>query len=135
MRSRSIGTGRANSPQWDLPPVIDCEPYGSGSVPPDYATRLEDLATKLEERFGVRPIIYIARFFAEEYLDQGISKYPLFIASYNKPKKPGIPKWWTDYVFWQAADRVSDDPLLSGYDVIAFKGGPSELAALSTGKK
>src|SRR5262249_7905059 len=100
----------------------------------DYASRVEDLATKLEERFGVRPVIYTGRSFAEEHLDQRISKYPLFIAS-SKQKKPMIPKWWTDYVFWQPSIQVSDDPVLRQYDVIAFKGNLSDLAALSAGKK
>lgn len=121
---------------WDLPPVIDCEDDPTGAVrapTPDYASRVASLARKLEERFGVRPIIYTSQPFGQKYLDQQISKYPLFIASY-KQTKPAIPNWWTDYAFWQVAFQVSDDPVLGRLDVVAFKGGEKELIALSAGK-
>jgi lysozyme len=128
-------SSRLSDIPWDLPPVIDCEEEPlSKAVPTDYVSRVESLATGLQERFGVKPIIYTGRNFADAHLDERLSKYPLFVASYNQTK-PRLPKWWTGYVLWQVGNQVSDDPVLSKLDVVAFKGSPADLAALSAGKK
>jgi lysozyme len=126
---------RLTSIQWDLPPTIDCEQMASGSIPADYASRVEHFATQLEQRFGVKPIIYAPSSFANEHLNQGLAQFPLFVAQFGSRTKPTVPKWWKDYSFWHLAEGVNDDPVLRAYDIVAFKGQAADLAELSAGKK
>jgi len=102
--------------EWDLPPMLDCEadPRG-GQTPADYAARIDQFATKLMDSFRIKPIIYTGTRFANEHLDERISKYPLFIAQYLK--EPTVPKWWTDYLFWDLAEGVNDDPVLRTFPI------------------
>jgi lysozyme len=122
------------SMQWDLPPTIDCEELPGATMPADYASRVDQFGAQLEQRLGIKPIIYTGFSFANRYLDQGASAFPLFIAQFGARPTPTIPKWWKDYAFWHVAEGVNDDPLLARYDVVAFKGKPEELAALNTKK-
>lgn len=129
---------RLDSVQWDLPPVIDCEWSLDPNIPSDYAARVEHFAAMLEERLGVKPIIYTTRLFALRHLDERDAKYPLFIAQFatsDQVTTPVVPKGWTDYVFWHVAPGVNDDPVLRGYDIIGFRGSAADLAALNSGRK
>jgi lysozyme len=126
---------RLTSVQWDIPPTIDCEVPPGTMTASDYATRVERLATQLHQRFGVKPIIYTATSFAIQHLDQRVSAFPLFVAQFGSRAAPAVPKWWTDYVFWHLAEGVNDDPALRGYDIVAFKGQVTDLAALAAGRK
>lgn len=119
--------------QWDLPPMIDCEDVPNHPLPADYAKRVAHFAEKVEETLHVKPVIYTGAFGASESLDQSVSKYPLFIASFRAEQvSPKLPKWWKGYLFWHLADNVIDDPVLHSYDIIAFKGTPTSLALLAT---
>jgi lysozyme len=125
---------RLDAIEWNLPPMLDCEQDASGGqVPSDYAARIDRFATKLVDRFRVKPIIYTGAILANEHLDERVSKYPLAIAQYGK--EPTVPKWWTDYLFWDVAQGVSDNPALRAYEILTFKGSLEELGALGAGRK
>ena len=115
---------------WELPPTIDCEEFPGASIPSDYAARVKLFADALQQRFGVKPVIYAGSSFATQHLDERESQYPLFIAQFGGRATPTVPKWWKDYLFWHLAEGVNDDPLLRGYDIVAFKGQSADLAAL-----
>jgi GH25 family lysozyme M1 (1,4-beta-N-acetylmuramidase) len=117
---------------WQLAPVIDAEDMPSQSVDDKYADRLFEFANDIERDFGIKPIIYTTRVFADAHMDERFSKFPLFIARFTMTSegKPSLPKWWQSYVFWHFTDRVSD-PFLKSLDVVAFSGAPEELKSVS----
>jgi lysozyme len=120
---------------WELPPVIDCEDFPAEQIPSDYAARVDHFAAILEEQFRVRPIIYTPRSFATAHFDEREAKYPLFIAQFTASVAPSVPKPWSDFTFWHVGPGVSDDSVLHGYDIIAFKGSVADLDALDVRRK
>jgi GH25 family lysozyme M1 (1,4-beta-N-acetylmuramidase) len=120
---------------FDLPPVVDCEyAPGGDQLPADYAARVADFASKLEQSHKRKIIIYAGAPFADAHLGPQEANQYLFIADFRassrSASKPVLPKWWTDYQFWDLAESVSDDDLLRGYEVVGFKGNIEQLNAL-----
>jgi lysozyme len=123
---------------FDLPPTLDCEwDFSKGreqKPPPDYAARVSEMASKLEQSYKRKVIIYTAASFAGQNLGPQESGQYLFIADFSRQAgaalKPAIPKWWADYTFWHLAESVSDDDVLKGYDIIGFKGNSEQLNGL-----
>lgn len=68
-----------------LPPVVDVEFYGSkASNPPpkeDVYREIEVLLVRLEEHYGMKPIIYTTPSFYDMYLRNQFESYPLWIRS------------------------------------------------------
>lgn len=93
----------------NLPPVVDVEFYGDKwENPPDpeetYAI-LTPLLERLEEHYGVKPIIYTTSLLYYKYIHSEYSDYPLWIRNVNC--EPLIIDW----NFWQ----FSDKGILEGY--------------------
>ncbi len=94
----------------NLPPVVDLEFYGEYVSSPlsREKTRaiLNELLKKLEEYYGVKPIIYTTiKAYYSYILGGGYGKYPLWMRdTYREPL--------IDWEFWQ----YSDQGVLEGYD-------------------
>lgn len=93
-----------------LPPVIDVEIYESlgDDVKPDPAetvTQLRIMAEKLEEYYGVAPILYVAPNTYRWYGKQLQSDYPIWISNYYYEP-------YFHWTFWQ----YCNDGILEGYD-------------------
>ena len=103
----------ANVEKFDgmLPPVVDVELYGDYRADPlpaeDVVPQLKTLLEKLEEHYGVKPIIYATGTAYNMYVKEDLADYDLWIRSvYFKPESS---KQWT---FWQYSDTAT----LDGYD-------------------
>ena len=101
----TVGTLNGN-----LPPVVDLEFYGKYVSEPlskkETRAILNELLEKLEEHYGVKPIIYTTiKAYYHYILGGGYGKYPLWMRdTYREP----LVSW----EFWQ----YSDEGILEGYD-------------------
>ena len=116
----------------DLPPVVDVEGGGieRGQSIDNIQLSVLTLLKTIEERLGVKPIIYTNIDFANQYLNNPeLANYPLWIADYESQKAPVLPITWQEkgYVLWQKSDTYK----IQGYtnDEDYFNG---DLEALKT---
>lgn len=115
-----------------LPPVVDVEFYGAhASNPPDKEAvqrELHDLLIRLEDWYGMKPILYANTRMYYRYLFGAFDEYPLWIRNiYSAPAL--LDRAWS---FWQYNDRA----VLEGYegteryiDVNVFNGTEQEFIA------
>lgn len=87
----------------DLPPVVDIEYYGDklANKPSREETEaiLRPLLQKLEEYYGVKPIIYTTMPVYYRYVKESFGEYPLWIRCTQMA--PDILDWQ----FWQYSDK------------------------------
>lgn len=113
-----------------LPPVVDVEFYGDKLQNlPDKAhvkSVLDPLLSRLEEHYGVRPILYATYRSYDLYLREGYGEYPLWLSS---PMLAPLGKDWT---FWQYSHSAE----LEGYygterriDLNVFRGSMEAFRA------
>lgn len=87
----------------DMPPVVDIEYYADkkSNKPTKEETEqiLRPLLEKLEEYYGVKPIIYTTLPVYFRYVKENFSDYPLWIRNVNF--EPDLMNW----KFWQYCDK------------------------------
>lgn len=109
----------------DLPPVVDVE-----EKPKDKKKFLQELKifiSKIEEHYGVKPIIYSYKKYREKYLsEQFFDKYPLWIAHYYVPKLDDGTEW----LMWQCSDRGEVDGIVEKVDINIFNGSREQFNSL-----
>lgn len=95
-----------------LAPVVDIEFYGNRfrNKPNVEDTRreLQNLLDRLEEYYGVRPIIYATESSYSMYIRGAFDEYPLWIRNVYFSPNMGMPGKW---VFWQYDSQAK----LKGY--------------------
>lgn len=118
-----------------LPPVVDIEFYGEYlENPPEKAqvqSILDPLLARLEEHYGVKPILYVTYRSYYSYLtDAKYAGYPVWCSS--PTVFPLVPRWH----FWQ----YSHSAKLEGYtgaqpliDLNVFRGSQAEFDAFGLG--
>ena len=87
-----------------LPPTVDIEYYGNKlQNPPEkeqVVSQLQELLSALEEKYGVKPVIYTTYTVYNKYIRNEFEDYPLWIR--NVYYSPGdIGRQW---IFWQYSD-------------------------------
>ncbi len=87
-----------------LPPVVDVEFYGNKKAAPpqaeEVASQLQAYLDRVEEAYGLKPMIYATYDTWELYIRDGFEEYPLWIRDiWHRPDK-SVP--WT---FWQYTNR------------------------------
>lgn len=87
----------------DLIPVVDVEVIGHDTKP-GLAARLRTFLQRLEEHYGVRPMIYTSPDFWSQHLDDSFGDHPLWIAEYEV-EQPRVPRGWSAWTLWQYADE------------------------------
>lgn len=96
----------------DLIPVVDVEFYGDKNENPpakeDVQRELKTYLDILEERYGVKPMIYCARPIWENYIKDVFGEYPLWVRSVYYPAWFEFGSKWT---MWQ----YQDTGILNGY--------------------
>lgn len=102
----------------DLPPVLDVE-QTFGTDPETLQKRVADWLTMVEEKYGVKPIIYTNADFYENYLAGRFDQYPLWVAHYLVQDKPRISRNWT---FWQHNERGRVNGIKPPVDFNVFNG-------------
>lgn len=103
----------------DLTPVLDIETT-DGMPPEIMLTEMRVFLSTVENRLGVRPIIYTNQFFYEKYLAGLFDEYPLWVARYA-PEKPELTtgKVWD---FWQYGNNGCVDGIDRPVDLNVFYG-------------
>lgn len=92
-------TGQGGLNPGDLPPMLDVEITDNM----DNSQIIQGITTWLnvvEQALGCQPIIYTNLSFANEYLGNSLSNYPLWIAEYEV-NTPTLPTGWQLWSFWQ----------------------------------
>ena len=118
-----------------LPPVVDVEFYGSYlEQPPEkeqVTAILDPLLERLEEHYGVKPILYVTYRSYYRYLAAGYGDYPIWCSS--PTVFPLVPRW----SFWQYSHTAQ----LEGYsgaqkhiDLNIFRGSWAEFQAFGLGQ-
>jgi lysozyme len=89
---------------------------------------VETWISTVKEAIGVEPLIYVSADTAENYLNEAIAQYNLWIAHYtynpNIPPNTGI---WDDWDFWQYSDKGTVPGIDEYVDLDLFKGSEEEL--------
>jgi MYXO-CTERM domain-containing protein len=111
----------------DLPPVADVESTdGVGNAA--RADRLRQWLDRVEQRTGVRPIIYTGGYFWQDNVGQDFSQYPLWHAGYTGGDCPStVANQWPDWTFWQYSSSGSVAGISGNVDVNRFNGSLDEL--------
>ncbi|WP_316800684.1 glycoside hydrolase family 25 protein [Pedobacter frigidisoli] len=110
----------------DLPPVVDIETL-DGVSPLRMRLELSDFLTYVEMKTKVRPIIYTGLKFYEDYLEDKLDEYPLWIAHYYQPKLRLAEGKWK---FWQHSDKAKINGIGHVVDFNAFSGDSTKLAGM-----
>jgi lysozyme len=112
----------------DLAPVADLEVIGHGTQP-GLADRFRVFLARLEEHYGVRPIIYTSARFWNQHLAEDFSDHPLWVAEYDV-EQPALPAGWTAWHLWQWQGNAATPGVEMGADLSrANRSGP-DLTAL-----
>lgn len=112
----------------DLPPVVDIEVLAKNSLP-NLAMEMKMFLAMIEKKYGVKPIVYSGESFASEYL-QAFGDYPLWLAEYNKDKRPEVPTYWKNWVFWQHSQGGTVAGVAGPVDLDRFNGDLQKLKTL-----
>ena len=108
----------------DLPPVLDIEKKGK-----DMKKLQADLKVwlrKVENHYGVKPIIYASYKFKTRYLNDSVfNTYPYWIAHYYVDSV----RYEGDWRFWQHTDVGTLPGIDEKVDLNVFNGGKNELDA------
>lgn len=111
----------------DLPPVLDIEVLGDESVE-DLQRGVRTWLVRVEEHYGVKPIIYASYSFKKDYLkDSFFDAYPYWIAHYNVDSL----KYKGTWAFWQHTDMGNVDGVNGYVDLDIFNGNLEELMELT----
>lgn len=112
----------------DLPLVVDIEVLSKNSIP-DLASELKTFLDLIENKYGIKPIIYSGENFANEYL-KGFADYPLWLAEYTGAPAPKLPLDWNAWAFWQHSQSGSVPGVNGAVDLDRFNGSAEQLEAL-----
>ena len=106
----------------DLAPVIDVE-----EKPTDKALFMQELKifiAKIEEHYGIKPIIYSGKKYKARYLnDKYFDRFPTWIAHYYVDTLE-VNQTWT---IWQCSDRGRLPGINRNVDINIFNGTPETL--------
>lgn len=110
----------------DLPPVLDVETLGGGSVKQMQQFVAEWLEA-VEAHYKVKPIIYSNASFYNRYLDEKFYGYPLWVAHYLEPHQPRVNRTWQ---FWQHNESGRVNGINAFVDFNVFNGDSADFKAL-----
>lgn len=114
----------------DLPPVLDIEKKGKdiGKLQAD----LKHWLRRIENHYGVKPIIYASYKFKNRYLNDSVfNSYPYWIAHYYVDSV----QYKGDWKFWQHTDVGTLPGIKEQVDLNIFNGGIEGLNALRIKEK
>lgn len=111
----------------DLPPILDFETHGKGSIESQIAAA-ERFLSIVTDATGHWPIFYSYVSFINELKNpQVFYKYPLWLANYGV-KAPHVPPPWSTCEFWQYAEEGKVEGIdAKGVDHNMFFGTLEEL--------
>lgn len=102
----------------DLPPVLDVEESHEAPVTA-MRNGIREWLERVEAEYQMRPVIYTNIHFYNDYLKGSFDEYPVWIAHYLQPEKPGIDRKWT---FWQHSESGHVNGIKTRVDFNVFSG-------------
>lgn len=111
----------------DLPPVLDVEHRGNLS-PKELIASIKTWADMVENRYGVKPIIYTGQNFYNRFLAGQLDEYPLWLARYDIEEP--VTVCGRSYNFWQYTDEGRLPGIKGNVDRNVFFGTHLDLALL-----
>lgn len=102
----------------DLPPVLDIEKIPNKQNLDSLKTGLKRWLVKVENHYGVKPIIYSGESFYSDFLKKEFRGYDLWIANYSVFADE-IRK---DWLFWQFTDKAILKGIETNIDVNIYNG-------------
>lgn len=125
LEQASMFTKTVKLEKGDLPPMIDVEEKPENKTL--FMQELKIFITKVEDHYGVKPIIYSGKKYKKRYLnDIFFDRYPTWIAHYYVDSLE-VDQNWT---FWQCSDRGKLPGINRSVDINIFNGGQSKLDSL-----
>jgi lysozyme len=112
----------------DLAPVVDVEVLGHDTQP-GLAGRLRTFLSIVEQRYGVKPILYTGPSFWDANLDGTFGDHPLWVAEYGV-SEPRLPAGWTAWHLWQFQENAAVAGVEKGADRSHVNRSGVDLAAL-----
>jgi lysozyme len=110
----------------DLPPVLDIEDIPRIQSMRNLKIGLQNWLDRVEQHYGVKPIIYSGESFYNEHLYNDFSEYTCWVANYNYY----VENIDDDWGFWQFTDKGSVYGIKEFVDVNIFNGSKKELLQL-----
>lgn len=111
----------------DLLPVVDVEELGK-QPRKEFVSNLKSFLTVVEDKLGVKPIIYSGYKFYEDNLAT-FNGYPLWIAHYYRPKMKVLSNN-SQWSFWQHSDKAHVNGINHRVDMNVFNGSLEEFEKL-----
>ncbi|WP_429395362.1 glycoside hydrolase family 25 protein [Mucilaginibacter lappiensis] len=111
----------------DLPMVVDVEQLYKTS-PAKMREQLLSFVNHIENKTGVKPIIYTNISFYQDYLQGYFDDYTLWIAHYYQPVLNVSSK--TNWQFWQHSDKARINGINQKVDFNIFKGDSTAFRKL-----
>ena len=110
----------------DLPPVLDIEDIPRVQSIDSLKLGLKRWLKRVEDHYGVKPIIYSGESFYNDHLYKDFSAYTCWIANYNYY----VENIDDDWQFWQFTDKGSVRGIKEYVDINIFNGGKEEINSL-----
>ncbi|MGB0896390.1 MAG: glycoside hydrolase family 25 protein [Flavobacteriaceae bacterium] len=110
----------------DLPPVLDIEDIPRIQSMDNLKLGLRKWLKRIEQHYGVKPIIYSGESFYNEHLYHDFAEYTCWIANYNYY----VENIDDDWSFWQFTDKGSVNGIKEFVDVNIYNGTKKELLQL-----
>lgn len=107
----------------DLPPVLDIE-LSKGKSKADIVKGCQIWCKTIEDKYGVKPIIYTNPTFYDKYLKDDFEDYPLWVAHYYQ-EMPRMQH--RDWLFWQHTDCATIKGISKPVDLNVFNGDIKDL--------
>ena len=109
----------------DLPPVLDIEEKPKNKK--KYIEEVKIWLKKVEEHYGVKPIVYASSKYKKKYLDDPFFKeYPSWVAHYYIPELTDGEEW----LMWQCTDIGVIPGIKEKVDINIFNGSEKQLKEL-----
>jgi len=110
----------------DLPPVLDIEKVPSRQNLDSLKSGLKRWLTRVENHYGVKPIIYSGESFYSDFLQDEFEDYTVWIANYSFFAEEISDDW----LFWQFTDKATVKGINGNVDVNMYNGSLTELKGL-----
>lgn len=102
----------------DLPPVLDIEKIPNRQCMDSLRSGLRRWLNKVENHYGMKPIIYSGESFYTDYLKEEFAGYKLWIANYSFFEDE-IKR---DWLIWQFTDKATMNGITGPVDVNIYNG-------------
>jgi len=111
----------------DLPPVLDIEKIPNKQNLDSLKRGLKRWLTKVEDHYGMKPILYSGESFYTDFLKKEFKGYDLWIANYSFFEDE-IRKEW---LFWQFTDKAELKGIDTNVDVNIYNGSYIQLMQMA----